>query len=240
MEGTNSGTRLFPSPSIRHARIDGLVMVMNLETETYQVLDEAATSIWGAYLDANGERPRMREILRPQYGDAESVLDEHISGFIDSCRSLGLLVDHRSDAPAPPPRRARAGRWPSVLAWRAMASTAFRLRRHGFAETYRELGRSRWNERAAGAGVARETALAAFVRAENLFWFQRAPRDCLPRSLSLYAFLSQLGFPAVHRIGGRRFPGLAMHAWVESAGEVVLDDAEKIAEYEVLASLPDD
>ena len=64
--------------------------------------------------------------------------------------------------------------------------------------------------------------MGAFGRAENFFVVRRAPDDCLVRSLSLYRFLREAGSRAEHVIGVRRFPFQA-HAWVECAGEVLMD-----------------
>ena len=76
------------------------------------------------------------------------------------------------------------------------------------------------------------------MRAENLFWFRDAPDDCLPRSLALFSFLRALGLPATHKIGGTRYPGLLMHAWVESSERALIDDPELLGMLTVLSTIP--
>ena len=82
-----------------------------------------------------------------------------------------------------------------------------------------------------------ELARAAFVRAENFYLRRRAPNDCLPRSLALYAYMRGLGVPVVHRIGARRFPAFRCHAWVEHDGAPILDQRAKVSDYTLIASM---
>jgi hypothetical protein len=111
------------------------------------------------------------------------------------------------------------------------------LRIRGFGPVYRNLLSERPLEYPASADLLDE-AVNSFVRAENLFWFRDAPEDCLPRSLALFGFLRAVGLPATHNIGGARFPGLLMHAWVESSEHALLDDPEFVRTLTVLSTIP--
>ena len=76
-----------------------------------------------------------------------------------------------------------------------------------FARAYARLGacaKPRIDENDLPAQLA--CAERALSLAENFFIIASAPKDCLPRSLSLYRFLLIAGVPADHVIGVRRFP----------------------------------
>jgi hypothetical protein len=229
--------RLRTSPLIRHALIDDLVIIMNLNEDNYEVLDERATLIWCALLQANGSVAGAQQVVRENCAD---LADDAVADFLLLCQTRGLLIVDGEMDPQPAILRRPVDhmRYPSLLAWQSMLSIARNLRRRGFPATYNELVRTHWGPHAKSSSIACDRAVEAFVRAENLFWFRRAPRDCLPRSLALYLFLSRLGIPVTHRIGGRRFPGFVMHAWVEHKDIPLIEDDKQIAQYAVIASLP--
>ena len=212
---------------------------MDLRTEGYEALDDTATQIWLALHRANGDVGQTLASLSRHYRCEREQLAEPVLDFLAACRERGFLSD-QPDAPAPlPVARLRLPlRLPELAAWCTMAWLSVSLRRRGFARLYRALGRYPIGQMATVPAITEDRALSAFLLAENAFWFRRAPRDCLPRSLALYVFLRSLGLPVTHRIGGRRFPGFVMHAWVEHAGQPLLDDGDKIATYTVLATLP--
>ena len=111
------------------------------------------------------------------------------------------------------------------------------LGRQGFTAIYERLenGTASSADRSDPADV--ELARAAFVRAENFYLRRRAPNDCLPRSLALYAYMRGLGVPVIHRIGARRFPAFRCHAWVECDGSPLLDQPAKVSDYTLIASI---
>ena len=111
------------------------------------------------------------------------------------------------------------------------------LRKHGFVTIYQGLDRGGEGSPNSGDVGDVDLARAAFVRAENFYWRRRAPNDCLPRSLALYAYMRRLGMPVVHRIGARRFPAFRCHAWVEYDGSPILDNRAKVSDYTVIASI---
>ncbi len=111
------------------------------------------------------------------------------------------------------------------------------LRRHGFGAIYQWIGQAADARAGRAAAGDVELARAAFVRAENFYVRRRAPNDCLPRSLSLYAYMRGLGLPVVHRIGARRFPAFRCHAWVEFDGAPILEQRAEVSDYTLIASM---
>lgn len=78
--------------------------------------------------------------------------------------------------------------------------------------------------------------MRAFRRADGAMIHRLGVRDCLPRSLALFLFLSERGVPASHVIGLSPRP-FRVHAWVEVSGSALLEDGEQIAPFRRLAVL---
>lgn len=224
------------SPGVRHAEIDDLRVILDLDSASYRVLDHIASAMWAALL---GERPRadvLAELTRT-YDAPRAVLERDLERFAARCLDEGLLL-----APLDPQfvvhaergagRPRRAVRWHWFAALRALVSTSRRIARNGLRPVYERYARVPVGPRR----IALSAALGAFLRAENVYVSSRAPDDCLARSLALFHYLRSAGFPAVHVIGVRRIPFRA-HAWVEYEGAVVLD--KPIHGYVPLARLGD-
>jgi hypothetical protein len=217
-----------PSAFIRHAQVDGRVVLLDLRTDSYKVLDSVASSMWAAL---TGERDwaTTRRVFAEDYAAPHERLDRDFTAFARTCRSQGLL---RQDDDPPvswpaqdgqvqvAPGRAAGRLLPgTVRAVAAFYETRRRLARDGFAPTY-----ARYAQLPSGPnGVSLARALARFGRAEHFFVARRAPNDCLVRSLSLFRFLCEEGVPAEHVIGVCRMPFQA-HAWVECEGRPILDE----------------
>lgn len=85
----------------------------------------------------------------------------------------------------------------------------------------------------------------AKTQAAELAWAVRAAGRCIPsatcltQSLALQVLLTQTGRPCALRIGVAKLPArpLTAHAWVDCAGEVLLDQPADVRAYAVLASL---
>ncbi|HTQ21815.1 lasso peptide biosynthesis B2 protein [Mycobacterium sp.] len=232
------GSARVMSPSVRAAEVDGLILVMDLQTSAFYFLDEDASSMWKGLRQAHGSVGAAKEALG-RGNESSGRLAGAFDDFIASCEAQGFLVS--SDRPpardfrrAPWPRGSRGRSLLTVRAWLAMLRMDIALRRHGFAAIYQRLGQG-GIARADSADV--ELVRAAFLRAENFYVRRRAPHDCLPRSLALYAYLRGLGIPVVHRIGARRFPSFGCHAWVEYGGAPILDRSAVVHEYTVIASM---
>ena len=230
------------SPRVRHAQVDRLRVILDLERASYRVLDDVASAMWSALV---GERRAVAVLaeLTAAYDAPLAVLERDLERFGARCVAEGLLIaraevaavtgrhgdgdgDRHGDADryGDADRHGDAGRprgpvrWHWLAALRSLLTTNRCLAREGLGRAY---------ERAAGVplGVPRialARAAAAFLAAENVYVSRRGPDDCLGRSLALFAYLRAAGHPAEHVIGVRRIPFKA-HAWVECAGDVVLD-----------------
>jgi len=242
--GAVPSTRFVPSRDALAAEIDGLLIVLDLRSERYYVLDEVATAMWNALVEV-GDRDGALERLRARYDVDTAELERDLEILIARLTAGGFArwvksaVDESDEkAPAPhglPPRR---GAPFEVRAWSSLASTLRTLRREGFAAAYRRA--------ALAAGTAATAAevesllargLRAFARAENLFLMPKAPRDCFPRSIALFRFLRAIGVPVEHRIGVNRYP-FAAHAWVEWNGRVLSDHPGSSRGFTTIARLP--
>ena len=80
-------------------------------------------------------------------------------------------------------------------------------------------------------------AVALFLKAESVLPNKRGQYDCLPRSLALFRFLRKAGIPAVFSLGVRQHP-FAAHAWVSLWGDPLLDRADDLKNFAVLADVP--
>lgn len=231
---------------MRHAQIDGLRVILDLDGAAYRVLDDVASAMWTVLV---GERSRSDALaeLSAAYDVPPAVLERDLEQFAARCAAEGLLVEEPPSAVqrdagsellrgvqsrAVPMRavRSRIVRWHWLAALRSLVATNRGLARKGLRHAY---------ERAAAVPlgaprVALPRAVGAFLAAEGVYVSSRGPDDCLGRSLALFAYLRAAGFAAEHVIGVRRIPFKA-HAWVEHEGEVVLD--RRVDEYVPLARL---
>jgi len=165
--------------------------------------------------------------LSEEYDVDPRRLEADLGEFAKSCRDELLLSEEAGrerTADRPVAGRSGANRYSQarlswLRAWRALAWTGWRLRgAEGLRLVY---------ESCSGLSIGPddgdlEGALAAFVRAENLYLARKAPEDCLARSLALYRFLCECGIDCQHTIGVSRIPFRA-HAWVEARGKPLLD-----------------
>ncbi len=222
--------RLVPSRDALTGEIDGTLVVLDLRTERYYVFDAVATTMWRLLLEL-GERDRVVAALAERYDAGRAVLERDLDALCARLIDGGFLRrENAADADAAvPPRAALAPptaspqrRPSSMRAWWWQARTALRLRRAGFAATYRAATELAQQPVSRDAAALLEPALRAFARAENAFVFRNAPRDCFPRSVALFCFLRELGIPVEHRIGVNRHPFRA-HAYVVLDDQVLSD-----------------
>jgi hypothetical protein len=213
-----------------------LVVVLDLATQAYFILNEKATRIWKLLLQMEGDLAQTSRAL------GEPSLQSQLSSLTKECVERGFLSSSKKARPRPYPARRPGGKRSFFLglrAWWSLLSTAYALWVKGFSRTYREYAQLPLSA-APDPEKLLPAAQKSFLRAENFFWYRSAPNDCLPRSLALFRFLRAIGLPVVHCIGGRRFPAFMMHAWVEHAGLAVLDEPGRVKEYTRLASIPYD
>jgi Transglutaminase-like superfamily len=229
------------SPHVRVADVEGLTLVMDLATSAFYFLDDDASRMWRELRKAHGLVASVKDALGR--GDESSRrLAGMLDDFVVSCEARGFLVSDHLPAehgvvPAPRPRGLARRSLLATRAWLCMLRMGFALRRKGFGDVYQRLGHGAGPRPGSVTSVDVEVARAAFVRAENFYVRRRAPNDCLPRSLSLYAYMRGLGLPVVHRIGARRFPAFRCHAWVEYDGTPILDQRADLSDYTLIASM---
>jgi hypothetical protein len=231
---------LIASPWIRHAHADGLLVILNLHTESYLVLDFVSTAMWSALIGET-KWDDARQMLLDHYDVAPAVLDADLLSFAERCCASELLVADRGNslwvehAVQKPPSKALRLAIPIPAVLRAvwtLYDTHHYLNRNGFRYTYELYGRIP----AGIPEVSLDVMLARFCWAEHFFVGRRAPGDCLLRSLSLFRYLKEDGFSVEHVIGVSRVPFLA-HAWVECDGEPLLEECSPKPHYSSLSRM---
>jgi hypothetical protein len=234
--------RLRPASTVRFAEIDGLIVILDLSSDDYFILNSTGTSLWRALLDHNGDADMAARATTARFSSADlPEALEDAGRAIEEWRARGFLDSGPCPtAPRPEERRPFPGarRFLELSASWSLVRTAFDFRWKGFGRTYLQCASLPLPPPCEDVGKLIEAAASAFIRAENLFHFARAPQDCLPRSLALFRFCRSVGLRVGHRIGGQRFPQLSMHAWVEHANQVVLDDPSYRRDLTILASIP--
>lgn len=214
---------MIPTLFVRHAEVEGRRVLFDLNTESYRVLDPVASTMWAVLI---GERAWTtdRQMLADTYDVSTEALDNDLAGFAASCLAQNLLGDAAEEPPLCAPNASpKHSLLPATLhAIQIFYQTRHALKHRGFRATYENYARIQPGLIAPGLATL-PSAIRAFGRAEHFFLSQRAPNDCLVRSLSLFRFLRERSFPAEHIIGVGRMPFQA-HAWVECRGQPVLDE----------------
>lgn len=215
------------SNTVRYAEIDGLFVILDLNTEDYFVLDEVASEMW-------------KNLISGKLG--KGIYDaKDMNKFLTNCVSLGFICDisHREKDSRNVRLKNRMGvpsNFLTIRAWFSMVSTYSVLKMCGFKVAYMACEDvDRVKVRMENSNLM-SSAIAAFLNAENFFWSR--PDDCLQRSLAMFRFLRSLGLPVSHKIGGRRLPGFLMHAWVDHDGIPILDNPTFVKDQHILATLP--
>lgn len=228
------GAPLYVSETVRYGALDGTQLFIDLRTEGYFALDPDAARSWQKILDADGI---VSSVVASIPNSRERSL---FLSFVEECVHRGFLT---TEPPQPLVRKAPivAARRPFLVpvAWWYLATTSFSLRHHGFSKTYLRC-EGKPARPVPNLATALDEALDAFRIAENFIVLRGAPNDCLPRSLALFRFLLAGGVPARHRIGGIRFPGYRMHAWVDVDSRVLLNSPKDVSEFHVIATIPEE
>jgi hypothetical protein len=214
-----------PSPEVFSARFDDELVVLHAGDGTYYAFNATAARMWDA-LVRHGDRDRALGELAGTFGDVPQLCDDFDAltatlvarGFV---RRTGKRTDSRARNAGVAPRQ-RVRTVAPARAWFWLARTAVELRTRGFAAAYRRARLTGDTYPALRDATLLERGVRAFAKAENAFVPAQAPRDCLPRSLALYAFLRETGVDVEHCIGVNRFP-FAAHAWVEYDGRALVD-----------------
>jgi hypothetical protein len=239
--GSTHGRVRVVSPDVRVAEVDGLILVMDLTTSAFYILDEQASRLWHVLQRAQGSVVAAKEaVMRGEASPPKAAAE--FDDFVADCEARHFLVSAHPVIAC----GARRAVWPrpsrhrmllTTRAWWWMLRIDLALRQDGFAAVYRRIGHAADVGPRTVSARDVDSARAAFLRAENFYLRRRAPNDCLARSLALCVFMRRLGVPVTHRIGARRVPGFQCHAWVEYEGIAMVDPPAQAGKYTLLASM---
>ena len=215
-----SAATLFPSRSVRARVIDGLLVVLDLEADRYSILDETGTAFWRVLTNEADGEGRVVELCR-LFNAPATVIEGDLTAFRQRCVDSGWLTDSMPSA-SPGTVPSPASKATAFRAWLVLLETVTRLWMGGLSKTYAAYSGIRAPAPQPSAPDLRDRALGAFLAAENAILLPGGSRDCLPRSLALFAFLRRSGVDCHHIIGVQRTPFQA-HAWVEIEGKPALE-----------------
>lgn len=223
---------LFETENVRSRLVEGRTILLDIPAGDYVVFDRTATAMW----EVLRTLPRAHRVdaLQQRFNASRARLAADLDAFEQLCRNRAFLSATAHEAAPRAALRCLPRRALTLRAWWALAATTIALRRSGFAAVYRANARLPQRANAPADEDLLNRAERAFLRAENFFALKAAPKDCLPRSLALYRFLTSIGFAAEHCIGVMRYHFEA-HAWVRCGDRLVLDSPEFVARYTVLA-----
>ncbi len=214
------------SAHVRFCPLGEEIVLLDLLRGKYLLLDPVAAAMWNALL--SGDEEVLVHDLSERFGSPASTIENDLKRFRESCVASGLLQIAQTEDEAPSTAEKPASRpvWLTGQALWALVRT-FLMLRSGLLTAYKESQRTansvRLRPEPEITSSLVENALQAFVRAENVWSFKKAPDDCLPRSLALHRYLRRLGLPVTHHIGISKTP-LEMHAWVEFRSRPLLND----------------
>lgn len=217
--GPSSPPQLAPAPALRCAQVADRLVLLDLSTGVYDVVDEIGTAMWVQLTRPPAERDFAA--LAETYGVPAAAVAADTADFAASQMAAGRLVPAPQRTPPPAGVRA-ARRRPTIMRALAERAAADRDLRKSFASAYCKRTRPLADPTEPRADVRLTTQ--RFFTAEGLYPARQAPLDCLPRSLALTSFLRAAGWPAQHVIGVALYPFEA-HAWVELDG-VALNESD--------------
>ncbi|WP_375415340.1 lasso peptide biosynthesis B2 protein [uncultured Bradyrhizobium sp.] len=227
---------LYPAPLVRHVEVELRTILLDIRDGRYVVMNETASVMWRALVTLNSEAERL-EMLSAELRGSKSRLQADTRAFTSDCLKRGYLQEEPVVALPPVHARNRFSAPTIPHAWMSLVRTRIRIGHDNFRRAY-EYALMLPKPAAFAERGANDLAQAqrAFVSAENLIPLVKAPIDCLPRSLALYHFLMRAGIDAHHFIGVQRFPFRA-HAWVESGGQLLLNDPDEVGGYTTIATI---
>jgi len=198
---------------VKWCSIDDVIFILDILTGEYHGLGPDQTRLWSVLFSKEGSGPA---------NIGHSVPWEDRDALVSSLQAKGWL-EEGSKLLRKPGITLRLS--PSIDAFYCLMRTALTLRSSSFHAAYSWAKQCSaaplLGQRQAMTAFQLEAAMEHFHCAER-FWISRgAARDCLPRSLALFAYLRRCGLPAKHVIGVKRFP-FAAHAWVEVEAKPLL------------------
>jgi hypothetical protein len=229
--------KLHVSQKALYEEIQGFLVILDLETEAYYILDQVGTAMWKTLLAMDDEAEAL-QALQNEYLVERTRLKTDLEAFRRRCIEQGFLQEREPERTIDSPLYVDAGQQNLLIlrAWWCLFRTLRCLSAKGLAWTYQEYTRLPIPTVKFDLDDLLKRAVAAFALAENFFVIKSAPKDCLPRSLALFRFLRSAGLPVEHCIGVRRFPFQA-HAWVEYHGRVVQDNPSRQLTFRTLARI---
>src|ERR1700730_9769223 len=158
-------------PNIRCCEVQGLLVILDLQTEGYYVLDSVGTSMWKALLSTM-DGARASQMLLSEYSIERVRLEADLAAFQNQCVERGFLQEIEPETRAAIPVRTfmPQRRFLTLRAWWCLLRTVRSLSVRGFARTYEKY--SQLPIPAADFDPSDELlgeGLVAFTRAEN--WF---------------------------------------------------------------------
>nr|MDQ3936934.1 PqqD family peptide modification chaperone [Actinomycetota bacterium] len=89
------------APSIRHVEVEGLRVILDLDSERYRILDDAGSALWPVLI---GERDPAAAYaaLAEEYDLDRERWDADLTAFAGRCLEEGLLVRDGEPATAGP------------------------------------------------------------------------------------------------------------------------------------------
>ena len=223
---------------IRYTRVHGRIIILNLFSGEYSILNETATFLWDLVLSSpsfSGATTAFAE----KFGIDSLCSQNDLRVFIDDCISRHLLTTESDSARVEVPTHWVNRSMTLLSAWWCLLTVKRSLRILGFSETYKEnMGLKYSGMRLTCERDTRLTnSLKVFRLAENGFGVRTADIDCLPQSLALHRFLLAGGFKVNHCIGVRRFP-FGAHAWVELNGKPIYDSVGFVKKFTPISKIP--
>lgn len=161
------------SSSIRHRLIGGNVVILDLRSGEYKILDEVASAMWEIVL-AQPDQERCTESLIQTFDVERERVAIDLKRFVSEAEEGGLL----SSRPSAPIAVRDGIRWPKSClaagAWWSLLTTTSTLAKKGFAHTYLQLAACAKSSSDNGDFAARlACAERAFSLAENFLSFDR-------------------------------------------------------------------
>ena len=204
--------RLSVATHIQWAYVNGTVYLLDLESGRYIGLGPRPTDFWRRNVDRLAEG-RLGSHVNSGLSIEDMEIEEALleKGYI--------CIERLCAAPRPVPAT-EPTRLPFLLsAIRELFALRLIIRFRGFRAAYLYAMRAARTRSLIG-GEYLQSAIRAFQFADNLNLVADFRRDCLPRSLALFCHM--IGIAA---------PPFAAHAWVDYAGEPLLDSIESCGRF---------
>lgn len=251
MHGAPDPRPLVPAPSVRCAGDDEHLVLLDLASGEYSMLNATGAAVWRR-LQAGVPPARAAHHLAAETGAAVTETRREVEELVRHLEAEGLLVaapangdgsGHRRSAATPPPAAGPPLAPPSppprpsvratLVAWVLLVRVRRLAARRGFAGLLAALPPCPPDDAdpVGGSGVA-ATVAATAAAVDRAAALQLRKAWCLPLSAACTWMLRRRGVPARLVLGVRPLPFFA-HAWVEVGGRPI-DDGHDVGKLAVL------